>query len=263
MPWLKKINQTTSTMSGKAEPFVQEIISLHNSGNFKGIINLIQDVYQDSAQDKSKIHLLHLISWPTPTERDLICLSSVIYSLKVSHIHSIGCGTGLLEWLLSKYLLKHYLEADDAQTEKKIEVTGIEADFRWWTSSYSPPQFIPLQFVGKDFAAENPFGEFEDMVLFCYCNSVPLFRQYVGAFFGAFILIIGPLSSSTSCEWICESQNLFEDNLNGLDLPETFKLPKADWKLVLLKRFGLVKTDHVAVYKRIEKTFELPKRKTK
>lgn len=245
-------------MSGKGEPFVQEIISLHTSGNFKGILNLIQDVYEASSQDKAKIHLLHLISWPTPTEKDLSCLAAAIFSLKVSHIHSIGCGTGLLEWLLSKYLLKHYLEAN-TDYERKIEVTGIEADFRWWTSSYSPPQFIPLQFVGKDFAKENPFAEFDDMVMFCYCNSVALFRTYVGAFLGTYVLIIGPLSS-TSYELICESEN-FDEDLNGVDLPETFNLPKANWKLILLKRFGLVKTDHVAVYKRIEKAFEPPRRK--
>jgi len=235
-------------MSGsKEEPFVQEIMGLHSGGNYRAILDLLQGVFLASLEDKSKVHLLHLISWPTPTEEDLRSLSSLAYGLRVSHIHSIGCGTGLLEWLLGKYLLDHYLSSETDEVQK-IQVTGIETDFRWWTSSYAPPQFIPLQFMGKDWAPENPFGDFEDMVMFCYCNSVPLFRQYVGAFLGTFVLIIGPLSSPVSYD--------SSDHNNpplDLELPETFKLPKSDWRLVLLKRFGLVRSDHVAVYKRIDK----------
>jgi hypothetical protein len=247
-------------MSGKAEPFIQEIITLHAAGNYNGVINLIHDVYQSSFQDKSKVHLLHLISWPTPTEKDLACLASVIYSLRVSHIHSIGCGTGLLEWLLCKALLQHYLTSDDDNVTKKIEVTGIEGDFKWWKSSYAPPTFIPLQFVGKDFAAENPFGDFDDMAMFCYSNSITMFKHYVGAFQGAYVLIIGPLSGSETNG--TDNEN-FADKFNLEDLPDSFKLPKSEWKLILLKSFGLVKTDHVAIYKRIEKTFELPPRKNR
>jgi len=226
-----------------------------------GVINLLQDVYRSSFQDKSKVHLLHLISWPTPTEKDLAHLASTIYSLKVSHIHSIGCGTGLLEWLLAKALLQYYLTSDDDMCTSKIEITGIEEDFKWWTSSYAPPTFIPLQFLGKDFAAENPFGDFDDLAMFIYSNSISRFKHYVGAFQGAYVLIIGPLAS---CPGDCD-RNLQEhhENYKTEDLPDNFRLPKNDWKLIVLQKFGLVKTDHFAIYKRIEKNFEPPPRKSR
>lgn len=133
-------------MSGKADPMIQEIVDLHKAGDHRGIIERLKQVIQ--CEERNKLHLVHLLSWPTPSEEDLSALAADIYSLRVSHIYSICCGTGLLEWLLSQFLLKHYKESD-IDYAKRIELTGIEVDFRWWNSPYAPPQFVPLQFVGK------------------------------------------------------------------------------------------------------------------
>jgi len=236
-------------MSGKTDPMVQEIMGLHKAGDYSAIIERLREVIH--CEERNKLHLLHLLSWPTPTEEALANLAADVYSLRVSHIYSICCGTGLLEWLLSQFLLKHYKESD-IDYSKRIELTGVEVDFRWWNSPYAPPSFVPLQFVGKDFAVENPFGEFDDMVMFCYFSSVPKLLGYLNAFLGSYVIIIGPIQ--TPCQYYVSNNN--EDEIADVELTEIFKLPKSDWKLIILKQFGIVKTDHMAIYRRIEKTFK-------
>lgn len=235
-------------MSGKLDPLVQDIVDMHKSGNYRDIIEQLKEVIH--CDERNKLHLVHLLSWPTPTEQSLEELAADIYSLRISHIYSICCGTGLLEWLLSQFLLKHYKESDEDYA-KRIELTGVESDFRWWASPYAPPQFIPLQFVGKDFAAENPFGDFDDMAMFCYFSSAPKLHTYLNAFLGSHVIIIGPIQ--TQQQYFVSNNN--EEECADVELTEIFKLPKADWKLILLKQFGLIKTDHVAIYRRIEKSF--------
>lgn len=236
---------------------IQEIIELHKSSDYRTIISRLKQVIH--SDERNKLHLLHLLSWPTPTEEALTSLAADIYSLGISHIYSICCGTGLLEWLLSQYLLKHYKESDDIDyNSKRIELTGVEVDFKWWNSPYAPPQFVPLQFVGKDFAAENPFGEFDDMVMFCYFSSVPKLHSYLSTFLGSHVLIIGPIQTPSQYYMSNNNEGDFPDVDNELELTEIFRLPKSDWKLVLLRQFGIIKTDHIAIYKRIEKTTFAP-----
>lgn len=101
---------------------------------------------------------------------------------------------------------------------------------------------------------ENPFGEFDDMVMFCYFSSLPKLHSYLNAFLGSHVLIIGPIQ--TPSQYFVSNNN--DEEYAGVELTEIFKLPKADWKLILLKQFGLIKTDHIAIYRRIEKTFAPP-----
>jgi len=179
-------------MSSQSEPLVQEIVQQYQSKDYKGIIAKLNQVI--CCNDRYELSLLHLLTWPVPGEKDLESLSNYIYSHGVTHIYSIGCGTGLLEWLLSQVLLKQYKESDNVDL-KRVDVTGVEVDFRWWKSPYAPPTFLDdFLFVGKDFAPQNPFGDFNDMALFCYFNNLNVFLDYLNAFLGSFVVLIGPIS---------------------------------------------------------------------
>lgn len=92
------------------------------------------------------------------------------------------------------------------------------------------------------------------MVMFCYFSSLPKLHSYLNAFLGSHVLIIGPIQ--TPSQYFVSNNN--DEEYAGVELTEIFKLPKADWKLILLKQFGLIKTDHIAIYRRIEKTFAPP-----
>lgn len=116
-------------MSGKADPMIQDIVEMHKNADYRGIIERLKQVIH--CEERNKLHLVHLLSWPTPTEQSLAELAADIYSLGISHIYSICCGSGLLEWLLSQFLLKHYKESDIDYSKRIEGVIGVEVDFRW------------------------------------------------------------------------------------------------------------------------------------
>lgn len=81
------------------EENVEEIIlRLHNDCNWKDIVNLT------SVIDSSKNNRLF---WVLPTLDDLSWITEVIKKNKISGIISIGCGCGLIEWLLQNYSGEH------------------------------------------------------------------------------------------------------------------------------------------------------------
>ncbi len=116
-------------MSGKADPIIQDIVEMHKNADYRGLIERLKQMIH--CEERNKLHLVHLLSWPTPTEQSLAELAADIYSLGISHIYSICCGSGLLEWLLSQFLLKHYKESDIDYSKRIEGVIGVEVDFRW------------------------------------------------------------------------------------------------------------------------------------
>lgn len=72
----------------------ENIISLYNAQKWKEIAALSSTIY-----DLRTCRL----SWVLPEINDLCWINEIIRKYKLSGIASIGCGCGLLEWLLQKY----------------------------------------------------------------------------------------------------------------------------------------------------------------
>lgn len=109
---------------------------------------------------------------------------------------------------------------------------GLELDDSWWTSAYSPKTFIKLNFT-KSITTQclndsvgctngNTF-----VLLFCYFNNRNAFLEYVHAFNGNTIIIIGPkegegivtdplpLNPQFECaEWAIDSVIEMENSVN-------------------------------------------------
>lgn len=219
-------------MSGKEDPVIQEIISLHKSNDYLGIIDLFKSL---PLNDKAAISNIHLVTWPIPAEKDLEHFSEFIHKYKINQIYSIGCGTGLLEWLMCKCI-----NSKISNGFPIVELVGIEIDRHWWTSQYSPPAFIPLKFVSEDFDLSLPFGKINDVAIFCYFNNIQIFLEYLGVFQGTFVVLIGPISNKQYCA------------PGPLDLAKNVEeLPTDQWNLLSCQQFGLVEIDHIALYQRI------------
>ncbi|XP_077288869.1 uncharacterized protein LOC143913135 [Arctopsyche grandis] len=153
------------------ENFVENIISLYSERRWKDIINNFMD-----EKDKNKL------SWIFPSESNLNFINSTLKECNLNSIISVGCGSGLLEWILKESL--------------DISITGIEIDGCWWNCKYAPPSFIPLHL------AKNPLNHDESTlkildndvaaIMFCYFNNRNAFVQYMKYFTGGTLIIIGP-----------------------------------------------------------------------
>lgn len=217
---------------GKEDPLILEIIDLHRSLDFAGILQKIREVESTGkAEDTSALRLL---SWPAPTREDLSSFGEFINTCGVTHLYSIGCGTGLLEWLLLKVI------QDEHQSGNFHGVTGIEVDVGWWSSPYSPPMFLPLLFVDRDgdFNCEEFFGRETDFILFCYFNNLTVFLKYLEKFRGKYLGLLGPISKTRFCAPA------------PLELVENPTMPREAWELVRFQPFGLGNVDHLAIYKK-------------
>ncbi|XP_031328524.1 uncharacterized protein LOC116159638 isoform X2 [Photinus pyralis] len=126
--------------------------------------------------DESKNAVTTKLLWVWPTKKNLQFVQGVIEKYNLKGIISIGCGTGLLEWLIHSF--------------SNFSVIGIEVNKEWWTSKYSMPQFIPVKFPSMPIQS-NDLKE-DHALLFCYFNNGPAFQDYVNAYAGNVIMIIGP-----------------------------------------------------------------------
>lgn len=124
-------------------------------------------------------------AWPTTVE----CfnwLEEILSKNHVANILSIGCGSGLLEWLISK--------------ATGVHVVGLELDKSWWKSSYAPTTFIELKFTENQITTQFlkkciQMDENQFALLFCYFNNHRAFIDYVRAYNGDVIIIIGPTTT--------------------------------------------------------------------
>ncbi|XP_067006503.1 uncharacterized protein [Anabrus simplex] len=140
-----------------------EVVSLFKRGDWQTLLNLV-----------SRGELGELYLWVHPTEQDLHYLARELTSAGIQSVLSVGCGTGLLEWLL--------------QSVTGLQVQGLEVDRSWWESPYSPPTFIPLHYADEDDVVCSP----QTALLFCYFNNRPAFLNYVASFTGKCVVVIGP-----------------------------------------------------------------------
>lgn len=153
------------------------LVSLSSANDWHGVIEAGQHF---DVNEKSKF----LWAWPNIECFDW--LQTVLNRNHTKAILSVGCGSGLLEWLISKTC--------------GARVVGLELDGSWWKSKYSPKTFIELKFtehpITQQFlrACIQCTDTDEFALLFCYFNNRSAFHEYVRAFNGNLIIIVGPAS---------------------------------------------------------------------
>ncbi|XP_014597985.1 PREDICTED: uncharacterized protein LOC106783714 [Polistes canadensis] len=194
-----------------AENIDEVIIRLHNDHNWKDIVNL------SSVIDSSKTYRLF---WVLPTLDDLSWMTEIIKEYKILGIISIGCGCGLIEWLLQNF--------------SGLNITGLELDNSWWRSKYAPPLFLENIIFINENKGKNFLVPKDHAVLFCYFNNGEAFCNYIANYEGNIIFVIGP----------AEDQERITD-----PLPFDEKFVKFNWKL-LTKRPIMNFKDYIVVYTR-------------
>ncbi|KAK4884951.1 hypothetical protein RN001_001222 [Aquatica leii] len=185
------------------------IISLYGQNDWKKILKL---------NEKSKTPLSTRLLWVWPTKKNLKFMQEVLIKNQVNGVISIGCGTGLFEWLLHKYT--------------NLPVIGYEVNKEWWTSKYSMPQFIQVQFLNMPPKSEYLSEDYA--LLFCYFNNGPAFQEYIDVYTGSLIFIIGPGKGRGTHT----NPDPFKPNI------------KENWKLCTYEEVGDTK-DVIAVYCKI------------
>ncbi|KAH8313706.1 hypothetical protein KR067_010591 [Drosophila pandora] len=127
--------------------------------------------------------------WVWPTSSNLDLFNQVLTTSGIQCILSVGCGSGLLEWLISTV------------GGRKVSIFGLEVDRNWWHSKYSVRSFIPLNFfedannVSQDFLKACCKGFSPCALLFCYFNNRGAFLEYLRVFQGKWLILIGPQPS--------------------------------------------------------------------
>lgn len=186
------------------------LVSLSSANDWYGVIEAGKEF---SVKEKSKY------LWAWPTVECFEWLQKRLIENDVERILSIGCGSGLLEWLISQ--------------TTGTNVIGLELDKSWWTSPYSPKTFIKLKFT--DHPITNQFlkdciqlRNNQFALLFCYFNNRQAYLEYLRAYEGDVIIIVGPSSEQhivtdpnplnphfENDEWILYDFYKFNDQLSN------------------------------------------------
>ncbi|XP_017067812.2 uncharacterized protein LOC108105634 [Drosophila eugracilis] len=125
--------------------------------------------------------------WMWPSLVDLDYFNQLLAMHDIQRILSIGCGSGLLEWLMT------------ASGGRKVSMFGLEIDRNWWQSKYAIRSFIPLNYVedynqlNTDLLSRCCNGTPPSALLFCYFNNRGAFLDYLKVFTGKWLILIGPL----------------------------------------------------------------------
>ncbi|XP_022213134.2 uncharacterized protein LOC111068086 [Drosophila obscura] len=161
---------------------LREIYYLTNgaSGSWRKLLSL-----GDSLEQQLKRKLL----WIWPTSVDLDNYNHFLAKHHIQRILSIGCGSGLLEWLMA------------AAGGQRISMHGLEVDRNWWQSKYSVRSFIPLNYVEDAASPSQLDASFLSnccndappcAMLFCYFNNRRAFLDYLRIYRGKWLILIGP-----------------------------------------------------------------------
>ncbi|KMZ03403.1 uncharacterized protein LOC120284203 [Drosophila simulans] len=125
--------------------------------------------------------------WMWPTSVDLDYFNQLLAMHDIQRVLSIGCGSGLLEWLMT------------VSGGRKVPMFGLEVDRNWWQSKYSVRSFIPLNYLedasqlNTDLLAKCCSDVHPCALLFCYFNNRGAFLDYLKVFQGKWLILIGPL----------------------------------------------------------------------
>ncbi|KRF78662.1 uncharacterized protein [Drosophila virilis] len=125
--------------------------------------------------------------WVWPTALDLKNFNQILNELAIRNVLSIGCGSGLLEWLVG------------AVADQGLRIYGLERDPNWWRSKYAVRSFIPLNYIEEarskltaHFLSDCCSGVAPCALLFCYFNNRSAFLEYLSVFEGKWLILIGP-----------------------------------------------------------------------
>lgn len=153
----------------------ENLLSLTSNGQWQEVLDL-----ESSYPLEEKTKFL----WAWPNIHALNVMQNILNENGVKSILSIGCGSGLLEWIIYKSIGFH--------------VTGLELDRSWWSSMYSPKTFIDLSFTAPSITSEflrncaKCKGDDDYALLFCYFNNREAFLDYMSVFTGSLVVIVGP-----------------------------------------------------------------------
>ncbi|XP_055851425.1 uncharacterized protein LOC129915774 [Episyrphus balteatus] len=157
------------------DSFEEQLRVLTDEKDWEGVLKLSETLPLDK---KSK----YLWTWPTGEALQII--KSTLHELGIGKLLSVGCGTGLLEWIIKESI--------------GAAVYGLEVDRSWWESSYSPISYIKLNFI-NDVHMDPCFlqeccdtKDWDFGMVFCYFNNGKAFHDYLRLYKGSVVIIIGP-----------------------------------------------------------------------
>ncbi|XP_046397027.1 uncharacterized protein LOC124163948 [Ischnura elegans] len=154
----------------------KELVSLRDQEKWQDILHVYKHSEDSCGRERWDCGLL----WLRPSVRSLQFVGEQIRQYELTKLLSIGCGSGLLEWLI------HCCTG--------IHVEGLEVDELWWNSRHAPPCFLPenqRHFLGPDENFEGAIPK-DVALLFCYFNNEPAFHQYMDRYLGNCLIVIGP-----------------------------------------------------------------------
>ncbi|KAL7726830.1 hypothetical protein ACLKA6_017239 [Drosophila palustris] len=154
--------------------------------------------------------------WIWPTVSDLTKFNQTLHHLGLQTVLSIGCGSGLLEWMIA------------AVGDETLRIYGLERDPNRWRKSTDSR-------LKGSFLSSCCSGVMPCALIFCYFNNSKAFLDYLSVFEGIWIILIGPQPGFG-----------IHTDPNPLQ-PE---LPKNQWSLHTLMNW--TEQNVVAIYKKLE-----------
>ncbi|GBP84383.1 hypothetical protein EVAR_99282_1 [Eumeta japonica] len=153
--------------------FVSEVLALRERGDWRQVV----DKYHDHPQRNKLL-------WVFPSPENFKFLHETMRRLACDKILSVGCGSGLLEWLIME--------------STGLDVVGVEVEGAWWGSRHAPPALAPRLLTDADSARRAPRvrrllqESAATAILFCYFINGPAFTSYMAEFAGSVAVIVGP-----------------------------------------------------------------------
>ncbi|KAJ8923917.1 hypothetical protein NQ315_006693 [Exocentrus adspersus] len=147
--------------------FLNSVLELYKENKWKEILKL-----NEQSDNPVALNLL----WVWPSANNLNFIKTTLTSYNLDGIISIGCGCGLLEWIISE--------------STGFQVVGYEINKDWWDSKYSNPKFIKLNYCETPLEKTNLNTDYA--LMFCYFNNGPAFSEYLNIYKGNLVIIIGP-----------------------------------------------------------------------
>ena len=127
-----------------------------------------------------------LLVWIKPSLASLSFIKTQLTNIGLSHISSVGCGCGTLEWLIEKATgmmpsdpMKYFIVLLLAG----LRVTGYEVNRSWWEGQHSTPHFINIEFV-DELIDKSCIIPSDTAVMFCYFNNNEYFHRYLSQYQG-------------------------------------------------------------------------------
>ncbi|XP_027233232.1 uncharacterized protein [Penaeus vannamei] len=163
----------------EAVSFREKVVALYEKGDASHVLHLMAAA-TFTPEDRRTTAWDPLLLWVRPGRCCIEAIADHVREGRCGGLASVGCGTGLLEWLVCALT--------------GISVSGYEVNAAWWASRYSPPRFIPLAFVEPD--APPPAVPPSLALMCCYFNNGDAFRKYVDSYDGPAMIIIGSIDKN-------------------------------------------------------------------